>query len=174
MAAGDYLFQVLPVLGLVLKRPAAAPGDPDPVELRLLEQAEHLIEIAVIDVGQHLFLFSAELLAPPGPLGFPALDSSAVQPDETKISLFRPRRHVLRLGPIQSGRRVKRLGGREQQGGGDQANQSNVSYASARLRAFLPAGIQAFPVIIIITFYCLLFSPQAGRSGTQTCLNVLD
>src|SRR5580704_13730644 len=139
MAAGDYLFQVLPVLVLALKRPAAAPGDPDPVELRLLEQAEHLLEIAIIDVGQHVLLFGAELFAPPGPLGLPALDSSAVQPDETKISLFRPRRHVLWLGPIQSRRRLKRLGGAEKQGGGDQTNQTNVSYDSHPLQDSLPS-----------------------------------
>jgi len=44
MAADDYLFQVLPVRFLVLKGPAAATGDPDAVELRLLEQAEDLLE----------------------------------------------------------------------------------------------------------------------------------
>src|SRR6266851_9337421 len=139
MATGDCLFQVLPVLVLVLKRPAAAPGDPDPVELRLLEQTKHFLEIAVINVGQHLLLFSAELFAPPSPLGLPALDSSAVQPDETKNSLFRPRRHVLRLGQIQSRRRLKRLGGAEKQGGGDQTNQSNVSYDSDPLQGSLPS-----------------------------------
>src|SRR6266404_1702521 len=139
MAEGNYLFQVLPVLVLVLKRPAAAPGNPDPVELRLLEQTKHFLEIAVIDVSQNVPFFVAELLAPPGPLGLPALDSSAVQPDETKISLFRPRRHLLRLGPIQSRRRLKRLGGAEQQGGGDQANQSNVAYDSDPLQGFSPS-----------------------------------
>src|SRR5882672_10217026 len=101
MAACDYLFQVLPVLVLVLKRPAAAPSDPDPIELRLLEQAEHFVEIASVDVRQHILLFGAELVAPPGPLGLPALDLSAVQPDKTKISLLRPRRQVIRLGAIQ-------------------------------------------------------------------------
>src|ERR1700757_3474085 len=126
MATGDYLFQVLSVLFLILKRPAVAPGDPDPVELRLLEQAEHLLEIAVIDVGQHLLLLGAELFAPPGPLGLPALDLSAVDPDETKIPLLGPGRDVLQLGPIQSRRRLKRLGGAEQEGSGKQANQSNL------------------------------------------------
>src|SRR5438132_8307972 len=96
MAKGDCRFQVLPVLLLVLKRPAAAPGDPYPVELRLLEQAEHLLEIAAIDVGQNVLLISAELFAPPGPLGLPALDSSTLQPDDTKISLLLPRRPVPR------------------------------------------------------------------------------
>src|SRR5882762_3593121 len=137
MAAGDYLFQILPVLVLVLKRPAAAPSDPDPVELCLLEQAEHLLEIAVIDVGQHLLLLGAELVAPPGPLGLPALDLSAVQPDETKIPLLRPRRHVLRLGAIQFRRRLKRLGGAEQQGRGDQTNQSIAFYDSDTLHGSL-------------------------------------
>src|SRR5579864_476835 len=99
MAAGNYPFQVLPVRVLVLQGPAAAPGDPDPVKLRLLEQAEHLLEIAVVDVGQHVLLFGAELFAPPGSLGLPALDLSAVDPDETKIPLLCPRRHLLRLGP---------------------------------------------------------------------------
>src|ERR1700760_1976816 len=107
MAACDNPFQFFPVCVLVLKRPAAAPGDPDPVKLRLLEQAEHLVEIAVIDVSQHVLLFGAELFAPPSSLGLPTLDLSAVQPDETKISLFRPRRHIFRLGPIQSRRRLK-------------------------------------------------------------------
>src|SRR6266404_678615 len=102
MATGDCLFQVLPVLVLVLKRPAAAPGDPDPVELRLLEQTENLLEIAVVDVAQHVLLFGAELVAPPSSLGLPALDLSAVQSDETKIPLLRPRWHIFRLGPIQS------------------------------------------------------------------------
>src|SRR5713226_2696993 len=134
MATGDCLFQLLPVLVLVLKRPAAAPGDPDPVELRLLEQAEHLLEIAVINVSQNVLFFVAELLAPPGPRGLPALDSSAVQPDETKIPLLRPRRHVLGPGAIQFGRGLKRLGGAEKQGGGDQTNQSNVSYYSDPLQ----------------------------------------
>src|SRR5882672_8790229 len=113
MAACDYLFQVLPVLVFVLKRPAAAPADPDPVELRLLEQAEHLLEIAVIDVGQHILLLGAEFVAPPSPLGLPALHLSAVQPDETKIPLLSPRRHVLRLGAVKFRHRLKRLGGAE-------------------------------------------------------------
>src|SRR5579864_9419940 len=107
MAARDDLFQILPVVVLVLERPAAAPGDPDPVEIRLLEQAEHLLEIAVIDVGQHVLLFGAELFAPPGPLGLPALDLSAVDPDETKIPLLCPRRHLLRLRAIKSRCRLK-------------------------------------------------------------------
>src|SRR5262249_53229544 len=101
MAAGDDLFQILPVLFLISQRPPAAPGDPDPVELRLLDQAQHLLEIAVIDVGQHILLYGAEVPAPPGPVGLPALDLSAVQPDETKIPLLRPRRHVLCPGAIQ-------------------------------------------------------------------------
>ena len=100
MASGDYLFQVLPVFVFVLKGPAAAPGDPDPVELRLPEQPEHLFEIAIIDVGQHVLLFGAERLAPPGPLGLPALDLSAVDPYEAKVPLLRPRRHVSRFGAI--------------------------------------------------------------------------
>src|SRR5215472_11286834 len=122
MAAGDYSFQVLPVRVLVLKGPAATPGDPNPIELRLLEQDEHLLEISVIDVGQRVLLFDAELLAPPGLLGFPALNLSAVEADKTKIPLLRPRRHVLRLGPIQCWRRLKRLGGAAEQRGGHQAN----------------------------------------------------
>ena len=133
MAAGDCIFQVLPVLVLVLKRPTVAPGNPDPVELCPLEQAEHLVEIAVIDVGEHLHLFGAELVAPPGPLGLPALDLSAVQPDETKIPLLRPRRHILWLGAMQFRRRLKRLGGAEQQRRGDQTNQSNAFYDSDTL-----------------------------------------
>src|ERR1700757_481486 len=137
MATGDYLFQVLSVLFLILKRPAAAPCDPDPVDLRLLEQAEHLLEIAVVDVAQHVLLFGAELVAPPSSLGLPALDLSAVQPDETKISLFRPRRHVLRLGAIKSRRRLKRLRRAEKQGGSHQTNHSNVSYASGLLQGSL-------------------------------------
>ena len=137
MAARDDLLQILPVRFLIPHRPPTAPGDPDPVELRLLEQPEHLLEIAVVDVGQYVLLFGAELLAPPGSLGLPALDSSTVQPNETKISLFRPRRHVRRLGAIQFGCRLKRLGGAEKQGGGDQTNQSNVSYDSDPLQDFL-------------------------------------
>src|ERR1700756_4125596 len=137
MAAGDYLLQILPVRVLVLKGPAAAPSDPDPVELRLLKQTEHLLKIAVIDVGQHVLLFGAEFLAPPGPLGLPALDLSAINPDETKISLFRPRRHVLRLGAIKSRRRLKRLRRAEKQGGSHQTNQSKVSYASGLLQGSL-------------------------------------
>jgi hypothetical protein len=85
-----------------------------PVEIRLLEQFEHLLEIPVIDVSQHVLLFGAELVAPPGPLGLPTLDLSAVDPDETKIPLLGPRRYVLRLGAIQFRRRLKRLGGAEQ------------------------------------------------------------
>src|SRR5215469_13805142 len=81
MASGNDLFQVLPILFFVLNRPAAAPRYPDPVELCLLEQAEHLLELTVIDVGQHVLLFSAEVATPPGSLGLPALDLSAVQPD---------------------------------------------------------------------------------------------
>src|SRR5712671_6503644 len=138
MAAGDYLFQVLPVLVLVLKRPAIAPGDPDPVKLRLLEQAEHLLEITVIDVGQHLLLFGAELVPPPGPLGLPALDLSAVQPDETKIPLFRPRRHVLRFDAIQLRRWLKRLGRAEHQRRGDPTNHSNAFYDSDTQHGSLP------------------------------------
>src|ERR1700758_4426338 len=101
MAARDYPFQVLPVRVLVLKGPAAAPGDPDPVKIRLLEQAENFLEVAVIDVGQYVLLFRAELFAPPGPFGLPTLDLSAVDTDETKIPLLGPERHVLRLGAIQ-------------------------------------------------------------------------
>src|ERR1039458_6541865 len=106
MATGDYLFQVLPVLGLVLQRPAAAPGD-----------------------GQR-----AELGAPPGPLSLPALDLSAVDPDKTKIPLLGPRWYVLRLGAIQFRRRLKRLSGAEQQGRGDRTNQSNAFYDSDKLQ----------------------------------------
>jgi hypothetical protein len=62
MAASDYLFEVLPVRVLVLKRPTAAPGDPDPVEVRLLQQSEHLLEITVIDVSQHIFSSALNLL----------------------------------------------------------------------------------------------------------------
>src|SRR5580704_10512346 len=120
MAARDDLLQILPVLFLIPHRPPTAPGDPDPVELRLLEQAQHVLEIAVIDVGQHILLVGAELLAPPGSVGLPALDLSAVQPDETKIPLLRPRRHILRLGAIQCRRRLKRPGGGDQQGPGNQ------------------------------------------------------
>src|ERR1035441_3368955 len=138
MAAGDYLFQVRPVLFLVLKRPAAAPGDPDPVELRLLEQPEHVLEIAVIDVGQCVLLFGIELSTPPGPLGFPALDLSAIDPDETKIPLLRPRRHVLRLGAIKFRCRLKRVGGAEQQQRGDETNQCNAFPYSDTLHGPLP------------------------------------
>jgi hypothetical protein len=67
--------------------PPANDRDPDPVKLRLLEQAQHLLEIAVIDVGQHV-LFGVEFVAPPGALGLPALDLSAVDPVETKIFLL--------------------------------------------------------------------------------------
>src|SRR6202142_715367 len=126
MATGDYLLQVFAVLFLIFKRPTAAPGDPDPVELRLLEQAEHLLEIAVVDVAQRVLLFGSELFAPPGPFAFPALDSSAVQPDETKIPLFRPRRYVLRLRAIQFRRRLKRLGRAEQQERGDETNKPSA------------------------------------------------
>src|SRR5271169_6675869 len=125
MAARDDFFQIFPVLALVLKRPAAAPSDPYPVELRLLEQPEHVLEIAVIDVGQYVLLFGAELATPPGPLGLPALDLSAVQPDETKIPLLGPRRHVLRLGAIQFRCGLK-TGRAEQQGHGDEANKCNT------------------------------------------------
>jgi len=94
---------------------------------------------------------SADFFAPPGPLGFPALDLSAVDPDETKISLFRPRRHVLRLGAIQFRRWLKRLGGGAQQARGDQNNQRNVSYDSDTLHVIKPnkviqgAGDSLFP-----------------------------
>src|SRR5262249_696734 len=158
MAAADYLLQVLPVRVFVLKRPAAAPGDPDPVKLRLLEQAEHLLEITVIDVGQHVFLFAPEFDAPPGPLSLPALALPAVHPDETKIPLLRPRRHVLRLGAIQFRRRLKILSGPGQQGRGDQTNQSNAFYDSDTLRGFLPTGLQAFfssSSLIVIKLFLL-------------------
>src|SRR5260370_19795684 len=108
MAAGDYLLQVLPVLVLIPKRPAAAPCDPDPVELGPPKQAEHLFEIAVVDVGQHILLFAAELFAPPRPLGLPFLDLSAVDSYEAKIPLLRPERHVLRLRTILVRRWLKR------------------------------------------------------------------
>src|SRR5215469_1939785 len=100
MATGDDFFQILPVLVLVLDRPATAPGDPDPVEFRLLKQPEHLLKLAIIDVGQHLLFWGAEFFSPPGPLGLPALNPSAIQPDETKIPLLRPKWHVLWLGAI--------------------------------------------------------------------------
>jgi hypothetical protein len=96
-----------------------------------------LLEIAVIDVGQHVLLFSAELAAPPGPLGFPALDLTAIDPDEAKISLLRPRRNTLAFGAIQFQRRLKRLSGADQQGHGDQTNQSNASYDSDTLHDFV-------------------------------------
>src|SRR5208282_1313554 len=137
MAARDDFFQILPVLVLFLKRPAAAPGDPDPVEIRLLEQPEHLLEIAIIDVGQYVFLFGAELATPPGPLGLPALDLSAVDPDETEIPLLRPRRHILRLGAIQFRCRLK-MGRAEQQGGGDETNKCNAFPYSETLHGSLP------------------------------------
>src|SRR5215468_3369774 len=99
-ACNDFL-QVFPILCLIFKRPAAAPGDPDPVELRFLEQPQHLVEIPVIDMRQHILLFGAELSTPPGPLGLPTLKSSPIQTDKTKIPLLRPWRHVLRLGTMQ-------------------------------------------------------------------------
>src|SRR5258708_25759471 len=139
MAARDDLFLILAVFFLVLKRPAAAPGDPDPIDIRLLEQPQHLLEIGAIDVGQQVLLCEVDLAAPPGPFGFPALESSAIQPDETKISLFRPRRHIFRLGPIQSRRRLKRLRGAEEQGGSDQTNHSYCSYDSGPLHRSLPS-----------------------------------
>src|ERR1700751_1178740 len=134
MAASDYLFEVLPVLVLILKSPAAAPGDPDPVEVRLLQQPEHLLEIAVIDVSQHLLLFGAELTTPPGPLRFPDLDLSAIQPDEAKIPLLGPGWHILRRGAIQFRLRFKRLGVSERYERGNQSNQSNPSYDSHTLQ----------------------------------------
>src|SRR5579864_5595601 len=137
MAAGDYLFQVLPVLVFVPKRPAAAPSDPDPVEFRLLEQAEHFLEIAVIDVGQHVLLFRAELFAPPGPLGLPTLDLSAVDTDETKIPLLGPERHVLRLGAIQFRCGLERLRRTKQQAGSHETNCSNAVCDSEKLHSFL-------------------------------------
>src|SRR5579864_4025848 len=137
MAARDDLFQILPVLVLVLKRPAAAPGNPDPVEIRLLEQPQHLLEIAVIDVGQHILLFDVELAAPPGPLSLPALDLSAVDPDETKIPLLCPRRHVLRLRAIKSRCRLK-MGRAEQQGRRGQTNKWNAFPYSDTLHGPLP------------------------------------
>src|SRR5690242_5802105 len=117
MASGDYLFELRPVLLLILERPAAAPGDPDPVEVCLLEQTEHLLELAVVDVGQHLLFLGAELFAPPGALRLPALNLPTIQPDKTKIPLFRPRRNVLWLGAIQFRPRHKRLGAAAQRGG---------------------------------------------------------
>src|SRR3974390_412653 len=126
MAASDYFFKVLPVLFLVLERPSVAPGDPDPVEICLFEQAEHLLELAVIDVGQHLLLFGAELVSPPSSFGLPALDLPAVQAEETKIPLLRPSRYVLRLAAIQFWRRLK-MGRAEQQGRGDETNNCNAS-----------------------------------------------
>src|SRR5271169_6155507 len=144
MATGDYLFQVLPVRFLIFKRPAAAPGDPDPVELRLLEQAEHLLEIAVVDVAQHVLFCCAELVAPPGVLGLPALDLSAVYPDEAKIPLLRPRRHILRFGAIQS-RRWLKMGRAEQQGRGDQTNKYNAFSHSDSLHSFLFWGTAKIP-----------------------------
>jgi hypothetical protein len=63
--------------------------------------------------------------------------------------LFRPRRQVPRPGPIQSRRWLKGLGGAEQQGGGDQTNQSNISGGSETLRGFVPTGLQATLSLII-------------------------
>src|SRR5579864_2199411 len=137
MAARDDLFQILLVLVLVLKRQAAAPRDPDPGEIRLLEQPEHLLEIAVVDVGQYVLLFSTELATPPGPLGLPALDLSAVQADETKIPLLRPRRHVLRLSAKKFRCRLK-MGSAEQQGRGDETNKRNAFPHSDMLHGPLP------------------------------------
>jgi hypothetical protein len=68
-----------------------------------------LLEIAVIDVGQDVLLFGAERVSPPGPLGLPALDLSAVDPDKSKLPLLGPRWYVLRLGAIQFRRWLKRL-----------------------------------------------------------------
>ena len=71
MAAGDYSLKVLSIFALVLKRPAAAPRNPDPVELRLFEQAKHLLEIATINVGQDILFLSVELGTPPCSLRLP-------------------------------------------------------------------------------------------------------
>jgi hypothetical protein len=114
MAEGNYLFKILPILLFVLERPTVAPGDPDPVEVRLFEQAEHLLEVAIIDVVQHILLFAAELTAPPCPLGFPTFNLAAIQPDETKVPLLRPRGYVLRLGMICARNGLKGSGGVEQ------------------------------------------------------------
>src|ERR1700746_1589025 len=137
MAGRNYPFQVLPVPFLVLKGPAAAPCDPDPVKIRLLEQAEHFLEIAVIDVGQHVLLFRAELFAPPGPFGLPTLDLSAVDPDETKIPLLGPERHVLRLDAIQLRCGRERLRRTKQQAGSHETNCSNAACDSEKLHSSL-------------------------------------
>ena len=87
---------------------------------------------------QHVSVFGAELFAPPGPLGLPALNSSTVQPDKTKVPLLRPGRHVLRLGPILGRRWLKRLAGTEQQERADQRNQSNAFCGPYTLQSSLP------------------------------------
>src|SRR5215813_4396358 len=144
VAADDYLFQIFPVLLLILKRPATAPGNPDPVELRLVKQSEHLLELSVVDVGQYIVFFGGELRAPPRPLCLPALDSPTIQAYETKIPLLGPRRHGLQFGAIQFRRRLKGLGRVAQQRAGHQANQSDGTYDSDPLRGFLPSKDQDY------------------------------
>src|SRR3974390_2665411 len=117
MTASDYLCQFLSVLGFVLKGPATTPGDPYPVEIRFLEQVEHLLKVPVIGVAQHILLFGAEFPAPPCPLRLPALNLSSIQPDETKIPLLGPQWHVFGRSPIKSCVRFNGLRCAEQQQG---------------------------------------------------------
>jgi hypothetical protein len=64
---------------------------------------------------EHILLFGGESAPPPGPLGFPALNIAAIQPDEAEITLLRPRGYAFRFRMVHILRGPKRSGGAEQQ-----------------------------------------------------------
>ena len=68
MAAGDYVFQVLPVLLLVLEIRGRSPSPRSPrsrLKLRLLQQAEQLLQkFGSMGADRHILFFGAELVAP--------------------------------------------------------------------------------------------------------------
>ena len=130
--------------------------------------------MAVIDVGQNILLFGTKLFAPPGSPSFPALDLSAVHPNETKIPLLGSGRDVLRLGPIQSHCRFKRLGGAEQQGGRDQTNQSNLFWDWNTLRGFPPIWLQPFLVIFMLLRLLSSFPSRREEYESRACLTALN
>ena len=89
-----------------------------------------ILRNAITTSGQAAFLFGAEFFAPPGPLGLPALDSSAVQANEAKIPPVPPTTVCPAAWRDTFWAPAERLCGAERQERSNQPKKTNAYYDS--------------------------------------------